>query len=271
MTRTKTNESAKESIQEKPFSILGDHIMPHRKEVAPQVADLEISRAEIAGPSKSRSFDTLSNGLGKDPTLLGVESRKDTDPALKDQLTDNPALDTPHTSDAIPEPQPAHVSLKGKEPEVGETYPEEYEAEPSAQTLAPGIEGDASYGSPSNFTTSLISVDVISEALRYMIVNGSQPLLSNAPAIVVSDESTTADGEPTTRNIVEVITPDIEDGELRRREPSRREHSRPSTRGSDMMSAKHQKNIMESFWHLVFVGWLGGFGKFFVGLFGRKK
>ncbi|KAF8419554.1 hypothetical protein EV426DRAFT_615082 [Tirmania nivea] len=276
MARTITNESSK-SVHDKPLSFNGDHILPHMKEVGPQVAETEVHRAEIVRPTSnvlSKSVDAPAH----DNEILDHEPCKDVDPAFKDQLTEDQLtegqwLAQSHEPGSISKSESAHTS-KGKGPE---TFPEPIEEddfvelfESSGHLQAPRMQRDPS-GS-SEFAESLISVDAISEALRYMRENNSEAAF-RPPNIVVSEETT--DGEHRTRNIVEVITPDTElitEPEPRRKDPStRREQSRPSTRGSDMVSATHHKNLMENFWKLVFVGWLGGMGKFFVGLFGRKN
>lgn len=211
MARTITNESCK-SVHDKPLSFSRDHILPHMKEVGPQVASTGVYRAELVQPSStllSKSIDTSTH----DDELLGHEDRKDIDPALKDQLTENPALAKPQESEAIPEPEPAQAS-KGKEPDTqtSGSFPAVLQEDDLVDLLktsghlrAPNMQRDPS-GS-SEFNESLISVDEISEALRYMRENNSEAGI-RPPDIVVSEETT--DGEHRTRNIVEVITPDTE-------------------------------------------------------------
>ncbi|KAF8458456.1 hypothetical protein BGX38DRAFT_1138905 [Terfezia claveryi] len=276
MARTVTSESSK-SVHDKPLSFNGDHILPHMKEVGPQVAEMEIHRAEIVCPTSnmlSKSVDAIAH----DSELVDHEPPKDVVSAPEEQLTEGQWLGQSHKPESIPKPEPADTSKgKGPETQTPGSSPESIEEddfvellESSGHLQAPRMQRDLS-GS-SEFAESLISVDLISEALRYMRENNSEAAF-RPPDIVVSEETT--DGEHRTRNIVEVITPDTElitEPEPRRRDPStRREQSRPSTRGSDMVSATHHKNLMENFWKLVFVGWLGGMGKFFVGLFGRKN
>ncbi|RPB26457.1 hypothetical protein L211DRAFT_677768 [Terfezia boudieri ATCC MYA-4762] len=276
MARTVTSESSK-SVHDKPLSFNGDHILPHMKEVGPQVAEMEVHRTEIVRPTSNM----LSKSVGAtvhDNELIDHEPRKDVDSALEEQLTEGQWLGQSHKPESISKPEPADTSKgKGPETQTSGSFPESIEEDDFAELLessghlqAPRMQRDPS-GS-SELAESLISVDLISEALRYMRENNSEAAF-RPPDIVVSEETT--DGEHRTRNIVEVITPDTElitEPEPRRRDPStRREQSRPSTRGSDMVSATHHKNLMENFWKLVFVGWLGGMGKFFVGLFGRKN
>ncbi|KAA8895071.1 hypothetical protein FN846DRAFT_362438 [Sphaerosporella brunnea] len=46
---------------------------------------------------------------------------------------------------------------------------------------------------------------------------------------------------------------------------------RPTSSGSDIVSARTHRNIMHNFWQLFFFGWLGGVGRFFSGVFSKKK
>jgi len=182
------------------------------KEVGPQVAETEVHRAEIVRPTAnmlSKSADSPAH----DSELLGHEPRKGVDLALKDQLTDNQSLTQPQEPESIPEPEPAHTS-KGKEPDTRTpgSFPESVGEDELVELLensghlqAPHMQRDPS-GS-SEFAESLISVDAISEALRYMRENNSEAAF-RPPDIVVSEETT--NGEHRTRNIVEVITPDTE-------------------------------------------------------------
>lgn len=220
MTRTITNESSK-SIHDKPLAFSGDHILPHMKEVGPQVFETEVHRTEIASPSGASPIP-ISKPIKPavhDENLLGHEDRKDVDAGLKDQLTESPSLAKPHDHDAKPEPEPAHVS-KGKDAARNADVDEDDLAkilENPGHLKAPYMQRDVS--SSSGFSSSLISVDAIAEALRYMRENSPTRLEGSSrdngfvppPAIVVSDESATVEGDHhKTRNIVEVITPDTE-------------------------------------------------------------
>jgi len=49
------------------------------------------------------------------------------------------------------------------------------------------------------------------------------------------------------------------------------EVSRPTSSGADTVSTRHHRNIMDGFWHVVLFGWLGGFGRFFGGIFSKSK
>lgn len=224
--------------------------------------------------------------------LLGHEDRVEVDRALKDQITENPALHQKSFSpvEAIPEPEPSHAKGKGPDAESIKITENIFEAQ--NELLGHNL-GDA----PSDFTTSLISIDGIKEALQYMYPSENK---MDAPAIVISEEDNVEDngeGGSKPRTVVEVITPTPEgncissqserekrskqdtneivllgpESELRQRRGGQLEASRPSTRGSDKLSTKQHKNLVQNFWHMVLVGWLGGFGRFFVSLFGRKK
>ena len=211
MARTITNESSK-SVHDKPLSFNGDHILPHMKEVGPQVAETEVHRAEIVRPTSNmlpKSVDASAHEI--EP--LGHEPCKDVDSALEGQLTEGQWLAQSHNPESIPKLEPDHTS-KGKGPEIRApgSFPESIEEddfvellESSGHLQAPRMQRDPS-GS-SEFAESLISVDAISEALRYMRENNSEAAF-RPPDIVVSEETT--DGEHRTRNIVEVITPDTE-------------------------------------------------------------
>ncbi|CUS15019.1 unnamed protein product [Tuber aestivum] len=62
------------------------------------------------------------------------------------------------------------------------------------------------------------------------------------------------------------------EGVRRRRAPgSGGEVSRPTSSGTDNVSTRHHRNIMNGFWHVVLFGWLGGFGRFFGGIFSKSK
>lgn len=47
--------------------------------------------------------------------------------------------------------------------------------------------------------------------------------------------------------------------------------NRPTSSGSDIVSARAPRNIMHTFWRAFFFGWLGRVGHFFGGMFNRKK
>ncbi|RPA93204.1 hypothetical protein L873DRAFT_1793828 [Choiromyces venosus 120613-1] len=63
------------------------------------------------------------------------------------------------------------------------------------------------------------------------------------------------------------------EGVRKRRVPgSGGELSRPTSSGTDNISStRHHRNIMNGFWHVVLFGWLGGFGRFFGGMFSKSK
>jgi len=62
------------------------------------------------------------------------------------------------------------------------------------------------------------------------------------------------------------------EGVRRRRAPGAGgEVSRPTSSGADTVSTRHHRNIMNGFWHVVLFGWLGGFGRFFGGIFSKSK
>ena len=48
-------------------------------------------------------------------------------------------------------------------------------------------------------------------------------------------------------------------------------HERPASSGSDIVSARSHRNIMHNFWQVFFFNWFGGVGRYFAGVFGRKK
>lgn len=47
--------------------------------------------------------------------------------------------------------------------------------------------------------------------------------------------------------------------------------NRPTSSGSDIVSARAPRNIMHTFWRAFFFGWLGRVGHFFGGMFSRKQ
>ncbi|KAI5781258.1 hypothetical protein EDC01DRAFT_250813 [Geopyxis carbonaria] len=47
--------------------------------------------------------------------------------------------------------------------------------------------------------------------------------------------------------------------------------NRPRSSGSDVVSSKHHRNFLFSFWHVFTLGWLGGVGRFFGGMFTSKR
>lgn len=47
--------------------------------------------------------------------------------------------------------------------------------------------------------------------------------------------------------------------------------ARPNTRGSDAVTTRHNRNFLNNILHTVFARWLGGFGRFFIGIFARKS
>jgi len=99
---------------------------------------------------------------------------------------------------------------------------------------------------------------------------------SGAPDIVVSSEQEDGEEAPT----VEVVKPTPESGATNEAENTpegirqrRREQSqgRPISSGSDTMSKRTHRNIMNTFLNVLLFGWLGGVGRFFGGMFGSKK
>jgi hypothetical protein len=48
-------------------------------------------------------------------------------------------------------------------------------------------------------------------------------------------------------------------------------HERPASSGSDIVSARANRNIMNHFWQVFFFGWIGPMGRFFTSIFGKKK
>jgi hypothetical protein len=49
------------------------------------------------------------------------------------------------------------------------------------------------------------------------------------------------------------------------------QQQRPGSSGSDMVSTRTHRNLMHNFWQLFFFGWLGGVGRFFGGMFSKKR
>lgn len=208
MTRTITNESSK-SVHDKPLAFNGDHIFPHMKEVGPQIAETAVHRAVIVRPtpplvSKSDDIPISENSC---------EGRKGMDHTLKGPLIEHTSPGLSYEPEAVSEPESSPIS-KGKEPEgrAPGIFPDALDeeafatlVETSGQLKAPPMERGLS--GASHFSESLISVNAIAEALRYMRENSSDAAI-RPPDIVVSEETT--DGENTTRNIVEVITPETE-------------------------------------------------------------
>ncbi|PWW77871.1 hypothetical protein C7212DRAFT_350823 [Tuber magnatum] len=110
---------------------------------------------------------------------------------------------------------------------------------------------------------------------------------SETPAIVVSAPPNPATGS----SAAEVIQPssleiafdeasankareseNTPEGVRRRRTPGPGgQVSRPTSSGTDTVSTRHHRNIMNGFWHVVLFGWLGGFGRFFGGIFSKSK
>jgi hypothetical protein len=61
-------------------------------------------------------------------------------------------------------------------------------------------------------------------------------------------------------------------GGIKKRNTSNPSQDRPASSGSDIVSTRrHNRNIMNTFWHIFFFGWLGGVGRFFGGIFGSKR
>lgn len=62
------------------------------------------------------------------------------------------------------------------------------------------------------------------------------------------------------------------EGGVRRRKPQEGadDAKRPGTAGSDVVSAKHHRNFLATFWNVFIFSWLGGAGRFFTGLFGKR-
>ena len=58
---------------------------------------------------------------------------------------------------------------------------------------------------------------------------------------------------------------------VRKRKIPGGEASRPTSSGTDTVSTRHHRNVMNTFWHVLFFGWLGGFGRFFGGMFSKSK
>lgn len=52
---------------------------------------------------------------------------------------------------------------------------------------------------------------------------------------------------------------------------SQQQQPRPASSGSDIVSTRAHRNIMNTFWQVFFFGWLGGVGRFFGGMFGKRR
>lgn len=61
------------------------------------------------------------------------------------------------------------------------------------------------------------------------------------------------------------------EGVRRRRLVGAMPGSRPVSSGNDTVSTKNQKHVMRAFWNVLFLGWLGGFGRLLGGMFGKSK
>ncbi|KAG0639079.1 hypothetical protein HOY80DRAFT_886810 [Tuber brumale] len=110
---------------------------------------------------------------------------------------------------------------------------------------------------------------------------------SETPAIVVSSPPNPATGS-STAEVIQASSSEVAfdeasankaresentpEGVRRRRAPGAGgEVSRPTSSGTDTVSTLRHKNIMNGFWHVVLFGWLGGFGRFFGGIFSKSR
>lgn len=129
-------------------------------------------------------------------------------------------------------------------------------ADPATQSASSAIHGVSAPG-------------VIPKVLKQPVASGG-----SAPTVVVSPPDVDPN-DNATNPTVETIEPTPSEptsGGIKKRNTSNPSQDRPASSGSDIVSTRrHNRNIMNTFWHIFFFGWLGGVGRFFGGIFGSKR
>jgi len=122
---------------------------------------------------------------------------------------------------------------------------------------------------------SSVHGEIIPEADVPKILLDTKSTQGVTPTVVVSSPDAPEDDGQSART-VEIVQPTPAENSpegIRQRKglaaPST--HERPASSGSDIVSARGNRNIMHNFWQVFFFNWIGGVGRFFSGFFGRKK
>jgi hypothetical protein len=193
---------------------------------------------------------------------------KKTDAALKDESVVHHA---PHGS---------KVTEAVDESTVHRKAGEELITEPAPQAASSAIHGD-----------------IVPESEVPKIIEESKTSDAAAPIVIASPPADEASSSSAATRTVEVVKPNPS-GELfahsvwnqsvspllqyslentsegirqRKAAGTSTPQNRPTSSGSDIVSARTHRNIMQTFWQVFFFGWLGGVGRFFGSIFQKKK
>lgn len=247
------------------------------KPVEPTIAEPEVSEVHAAKDEESSKSDAAIPVLaaigtaGAAAAAYAVHSSKD---SPKTESKED------HLGDRKPEPEAVSQkvteyvdeSTAQKKPE------EELITEPAPQRADTGLHGKT------------VAADEVPEVTKEAAAHPEA-----APTVIVSSPT----GEDTSAEpAVEIVKPTPQEGEIfsnsvwnhsvspflqysienspegirQRRSPADLNPSqdRPHSAGSDVVSSKRHRNIMNTFWSMFLFGWLGGVGRFFGGVFGKK-
>lgn len=153
---------------------------------------------------------------------------------------------------------------------------EEMITEPAPQTMPSPIHGEIVTEAE---VPKLVEFNVSEEAPTVIVSSPTEEPIGQ-PGRTVEIVKPTPPGEIFSHSVWnESVSPllqysleNLPEGIRKRRAPgdSSPQH-RPTSSGSDIVSARTHRNIMHTFWQVFFFGWLGGVGRFFGGMFNRKK
>jgi hypothetical protein len=213
--------------------------------------------------------------------LLGSPEGDKTIPvALTEELTTpNPAEEAPKKFDSgITPAAEQNVTKMVDESTANKGFAEEIITEPALQTAHQDV-----------------GVKVVSEEEVAEIAEASEARAGDGspPTVVVSSPGADAGKQP--GRTVEIVQPtptgeifshpvwnqsvspflqysleSSPEGIRKRKDTSPGQERRPTSSGSDIISTRN-RNIMATFWHVFFFGWLGGVGRFLSGIFSSKK
>lgn len=178
--------------------------------------------------------------------------------ALTEELTaPSPAEEAPKNFDSgIAPAAEQNVTKLVDESTVNKDFAEEIITEPTPQTAHQDV------------GAKVVSVEEAAEAAEASEGRAGD---GSPPTVVVSSPVTDAGKQPS--RTVEIVQPTPTESSpegIRKRKDTSPGRERPTSSGSDIISTRN-RNIMATFWHVFFFGWLGGVGRFLSGIFSSKK
>ncbi|KAG0127849.1 hypothetical protein HOY82DRAFT_624171 [Tuber indicum] len=142
------------------------------------------------------------------------------------------------------------------------------------------IAGPAPRNAPSPIHGVAAPEEHVPEVLKDTETSETPAIVVSAPPNPAAESSTAEDIQASSSEVVfdeasankARESENTPEGVRRRKAPGAGgEVSRPTSSGTDTVSTLRHKNIMNGFWHVVLFGWLGGFGRFFGGIFSKSR